>query len=125
MAYEPPVNPFTISEIGEPGALRAVADFTCPRCGAHTRFHVRDEDPEGGFTCPHCELGIQIEGVRLSDYQRRLDSLDAGLGEFADSVRQRLTAAAERMVTEAEAAEGREPPTAPLGEHRDEGEGSG
>ena len=93
----PPVSPFTVSEIGEPGNLRAIADFTCPRCQGHTRFFTKDEREDGGFVCPRCGLVIEIEGSLLSDYQRQLDSLNEGLGNFAQQVGERLRAGAERL----------------------------
>lgn len=103
-AVRPRVNPFTIGEVGEMGSLRAIADFTCPRCGGHTRFHVHDEQDDGGFVCSHCGLRVEVEGARLSDYQRQLDGLNAGLGNFAADVRERLQAGAEHLVREHEKA---------------------
>ncbi|MEO1083627.1 MAG: hypothetical protein AAFY88_05245, partial [Acidobacteriota bacterium] len=87
-------SPFTIKELGQPGAQRAVADFTCPKCSQFTRFAPRDETPDGGFICPHCGLEVTINGARLSDYQRQLDSIDSGLRDFAGRVRDRVTRAA-------------------------------
>lgn len=93
-------NPFTISEVGEPGALRAVADFTCPQCSKHTRFTPYDQDEEGGFTCPHCELSIKINGPRLSDYQLQLDAINANLATFTQTVQRKLHKAASEITAE-------------------------
>ncbi|MEM1181255.1 MAG: TFIIB-type zinc ribbon-containing protein [Acidobacteriota bacterium] len=87
-------SPFTIKEIGPPGAQRAVADFTCPKCGQFSRFTVRDETPDGGFICPHCGLEVEIRGTRLSDYQDHLDAIDGGLRDFAGRIRDKATRAA-------------------------------
>lgn len=103
----PAVNPFTISEIGEPGRLRAVADFTCPRCQGHTRFFPEHETEDGHFVCSHCRLVIEIEGALLSDYQRQLDALNAGLGNFAAELTDRLKAGVESLARQqTEALEG-------------------
>ncbi|MEO1365756.1 MAG: hypothetical protein AAFX50_01175 [Acidobacteriota bacterium] len=94
-------SPFTIKEIGQPGALRAVADFTCPKCSQFTRFFPRDETPDGGFVCPHCGLKVDIKGTRLSDYQRQLDIVDGSLRDFAGRVRDRVVRAASDLADKA------------------------
>ena len=94
------MNPFTIKEIGRPGAQQAVADFTCPKCGEFTRFTVRDEKPDGGFVCPHCGLKVSITGTRLSDYQEHLNAIDRSLHDFGGRVRDRVKRAAEDITAE-------------------------
>lgn len=94
---EPKVNPFTISEIGEPGSLVAVADFTCPKCSGHSRFLAHDQAEDGSFTCTHCDLTIHIRGTRLSDYQEQLDAVNASLGRFAADVTRKVETAAQRL----------------------------
>ena len=94
------MNPFTIKEIGRPGAQQAVADFTCPKCGEFTRFTTRDETPDGGFVCPHCGLKVSINGTRLSDYQQQLEAIDRSLHDFAGRVRDRVKRAAEDITAE-------------------------
>lgn len=109
---EPKVNPFTISEIGEPGSMVAVADFSCPRCSGHTRFQAHDQAADGSFTCSHCDLVIHIRGARLSDYQEQLDAVNASLGDFASRVTRKVQGAAQRLgQTVREPADGDEPET--------------
>lgn len=100
MSSETKANPFTISEVGEPGSLRAVADFTCPKCSQHTRFTPFDQDDEGGFTCPHCQLLVKINGPRLSDYQLQLDAINNNLATFTDTVQRKLRLAASEITAE-------------------------
>jgi transcription elongation factor Elf1 len=95
-------NPFRIFEVGEPGKQQAVAEFTCPKCGEISRFTAESEDANGDFVCPHCELAIQIQGARLSEYQKQLDSIDAQLGGLASEVEKRIRKAAEEIAAEAD-----------------------
>ncbi len=90
-------NPFTISEIGEPGSLVAVADFTCPKCGEHSRFFAHHQGQDGSFECAHCRLVIHIRGTRLSDYQEQLDAINASLGDFTAKVTDRVKKASQRL----------------------------
>ncbi len=99
-------NPFTVREIGEPGALKAIADFVCPKCLRPTRFTPYDELPEGGFECPHCQLLIQIEGARLSDFQAQLDAINASLGGFVDKIQDKMQTVAEDIGERSGAYEG-------------------
>ena len=94
-------SPFTVREVGEPGSLRAIADFTCPKCGQHTRFKPQDEDADGGLTCPHCGLHVAVTGTRLSDFQAHLDEINASLGQFGRDVAERVQRAA-RKIAESE-----------------------
>ena len=94
---EPKVSPFTISEIGEPGSLVAVADFTCPKCSGHSRFFAHHQAEDGSFTCTHCSLVIEIRGTRLSDYQIQLDAINRSLGDFASGVTAKVQKAADRL----------------------------
>ena len=93
----PKTNPFTISEIGEPGSLVAVADFTCPKCAGHSRFFAHHQGEDGSFQCTHCDLVINIRGTRLSDYQEHLDAINASLGDFAAKVTDRVKEASKRL----------------------------
>ncbi|MEM1204686.1 MAG: hypothetical protein AAGN66_15775 [Acidobacteriota bacterium] len=101
-AGQPAASPFTVGETGEVGTLEAYADFTCPKCGRHTRFTVRDETADGGFRCPHCGLEVSIRGTTLSDYQAQLDQLNASVRDFAADAKARFEKAAERLVKDAE-----------------------
>ena len=94
-------NPFTIGEVGEPGSLRAIADFSCPKCSRHTRFTPEDQDIDGGFTCPHCGLLVSITGARLSDYQAQLDAINASLSNFVGTVERKVGLAAREITEEA------------------------
>ncbi|MEM8931135.1 MAG: hypothetical protein AAGE94_08165 [Acidobacteriota bacterium] len=91
-------GPFTVGEQGEPGSLTAYADFTCPTCSEHTRFFARDQDADGGFTCPHCGLTVVIRGTRLSDYQAQLDVINADVRRFAAEARQKLARATHELL---------------------------
>ena len=93
-------SPFTITEVGPPGALQAVADFTCPRCSEFTRFFVRHENEDGGFTCPKCELDVVIRGSRLSDYQQQLDAINDSLGDFSHRIERKMRRAAEDIAAD-------------------------
>lgn len=90
-------NPFTISEIGEPGSLVAVADFTCPKCSGHSRFFAHHQGDDGSFVCSHCQLLINIRGTRLSDYQDQLDAINSSLGDFTAKVTDRVQKASQRL----------------------------
>lgn len=90
-------SPFTISELGEPGSLVAVANFTCPKCENHSRFFAHDQAEDGSFTCGHCGLNIQIRGMRLSDYQEQLDAINSSLGDFAANITDRVKKASQRL----------------------------
>lgn len=90
-------SPFTISEIGNPGSLVAVADFTCPKCSKHSRFFTHHQGEDGSFTCPHCGLWVEIRGTRLSDYQDQLDAVNASMGAFTAQVTSQVKAAAQRL----------------------------
>ncbi|MEM6797229.1 MAG: hypothetical protein AAF725_24875 [Acidobacteriota bacterium] len=113
MARKPP-SPFTVSEVGEPGALRAVADFTCPKCSRHTRFTPHQERPDGGFSCPHCGLVVKIRGATLSDYQRQLDEVNASLADFTHRVKRQVKKVADGLAAESDgdATDGPEEPPA-------------
>ncbi len=94
---KPSTNPFTISEIGEPGSLVAVADFTCPKCSKHSRFFAHHQGDDGSFVCTHCELVINIRGTRLSDYQDQLDAINESLGDMTANVIDRVKKASQRL----------------------------